>query len=224
MFAKIALAGEKIEYCGLPYPIPGERLILEPGHPCAALYETEANKHIDKDDDVAEDFRLVNVFYSKRRGADIYIWFENGKYKWGMIPAVHSLDRQVGTIGCSIAWSLEAEAKAQQMLGTMLSHHAFRCYLLTGSFLESSNRSRVSYIFRRLRPTVAIVPGASDGSSMRILAALCMHPLGYYAGTFAGGLVPTDDVIAHLLMMRSDEHLFWKRCNQHNPSHPNAGM
>lgn len=32
------------------------------------------------------------------------------------------------------------------------------------------------------------------------------------------------DVIAHLALMRGDEHMFWKRSNQHPPYRPEAGL
>lgn len=59
---------------------------------------------------------------------------------------------------------------------------------------------------------------------MRILACLCLHPLGYYRGSWSGAMVPTDDVIAHLLMVRGDEHDFWRKANQHRPDAPEAGL
>jgi hypothetical protein len=107
----------------------------------------------------------------------------------------------------------------------MLSHHNFRQYMLTGMFLEKSKRSGVIYMFRRLKPTVAIAasPGI-ESDHMRILACLCAHPIAYYAGSWAGAMVPTDDVIAHLAMMRGDERMFWARCNQHPPHRPEAGL
>lgn len=39
-----------------------------------------------------------------------------------------------------------------------------------------------------------------------------------------GGSAPsataTDDVIAHLVLMRTDEHLFWRKANQHGELMP----
>jgi len=59
---------------------------------------------------------------------------------------------------------------------------------------------------------------------VRILACLCAHPIGFYTGSWAGALVPTDDVMAHLLLVRGDEHEFWKQCNQHHPLAPESGL
>lgn len=37
-------------------------------------------------------------------------------------------------------------------------------------------------------------------------------------------MTPTDDVIAHLTLMRGDEPMFWRRANQHGPDRPEAGL
>lgn len=208
------------EYCGLPTPINGEKLILEPRHPAAKIY---AKYEVKEPDD--EGVKLVNVFYSYRHRCDIVIWRESdGKTDWGRIAALNHIKHDFSTMGCSVAWSLESEMKAQKTLGKMLAPHIFKMYLLTGMFPETSKRSGVTYIFRRLRPTVALRPGKTEESSMRILCALCLHPIGYYADTWAGSMCPTDDVMAHLLLMRGDEHMFWKRANQIPPHRPNAGL
>lgn len=102
-------------------------------------------------------------------------------------------------------------------LQTLIKPHLWNAYALTGSFLETSTRSGITYLFRRCRPTIAI-------SSRRVLCTLCLHPIGYYSESHAGSLCPTDDAIAHLLMMRADEHLFWRRANQHAPFRPESGL
>lgn len=93
---------------------------------------------------------------------------------------------------------------------------------MTGAFIETSPRSGVTYMFRRLRPTLAIKAGP-DGD-LRILCGLCLHPIGYYAGTWGGAMCPTDDVIAHLCLMRGDEPKFWANSNQHEANHPACGV
>jgi hypothetical protein len=94
--------------------------------------------------------------------------------------------------------------------------------MLTGMFVERSRRSGISYVFRKLRPTLALKAGKDD--RMGLLAALCMHPIGYYDGSWAGAMCPTDDVIAHLMLMRGDEHMFWRRANQHPAWSQEAGI
>jgi hypothetical protein len=57
-----------------------------------------------------------------------------------------------------------------------------------------------------------------------VRCTLCLHPIGYYANSWAGAMCPTDDVIAHLMMMRADEPMFWRKANQHPPHRPEAGL
>jgi hypothetical protein len=105
-------------------------------------------------------------------------------------------------------------------------------YTCTGQFLETSKRSGLTYLFRRLRPTVVLTgQGASSDQftgevtpGMRILTCLCLHPIAYYANSYCGAMVPTDDVIAHLLYMRADEHLYWRRANHHTAGSVLAGL
>ena len=207
------------EWCGLPIQIQGETLILEPRHPAAKVYQSFAPKPED------EGEKIINTFYSHRDRCDVVIWEErDGKRDWGRIPALNHISHDLSTVGCSAAWSLEAELKAQKTLKKLVKPHIWEMYMLTGMFLETSARSGVTYIFRRLKPTVALRPGKTENSSMRILCCLCLHPIGYYAESWAGAMVPTDDVMAHLLLMRGDEKMFWKRANQIAPHRPNAGL
>lgn len=92
---------------------------------------------------------------------------------------------------------------------------------MTGGFIETSKRSGVTYLFRRLRPTLAL---KDNNGEMKILCALCLHSIGFYRGTWAGALCPTDDVISHLVMMRGSEAKFWAHANQHHPVRPEAGI
>ena len=36
-------------------------------------------------------------------------------------------------------------------------------------------------------------------------------------------MCPTDDVVAHLMLMLGDEHLFWRKANQRPPYQPKPG-
>lgn len=223
------MAADKDEWAGLPVPLMGERLTIEKSY-FGAEMQDEINRltmrggpslrvcHID---DEAEQTALRNTFWSSRHRCEIRVWQIGGRFVWDMIPGVHHFDQDLTTLGCADAWSLETEQRALEALRTMVTHQAFRQYLLTGSFLESSKRSKVAYMFRRLRPTVAI---SSSTGRLRILASLCQHPIAYYQGSWAGAMCPTDDVLSHLMLMRGDEHMFWKRSNQHPPHRPEAGL
>lgn len=207
-------------------PLDGERLVIDPSYPWAKVLSEFKAPNTDED----EGWSLINKWYSRRWRCEILIMKDpDGKIVHGKLPAFHHISYDLGTLGCSVAWGIEQEARAVRLLGTMLRHHQFKAYMLTGMFLETSSRSGTMYLFRRLKPTVALSPGPtrnwqSSEDSATVLAALCMHPIAHYAGTWAGAMCPTDDVIAHLTLMRGDEHMFWKRCNQHPPHRPEAGL
>lgn len=203
-------------------PLDNQRLVIEPSFPNAEALASIGLGELTEPE--PKDARLRNQWFSHRLHCRVAIYEEGGKIKWGKIPAIHHLTQDLQTLGCADAWGIDQEMRAMQLLGDLVSPRAFRQYILTGSFLETSKKSRVTYLFRRLKPTVAIVPGKTESDYMHILAALCMHPIAYYAGSWGGAMCPTDDVIAHLMLMRADEHMFWKRCNQHPPHTPEAGL
>lgn len=221
------IGDEKSEWAGIPMPLDGERLIVEPTYPKAeALMKMGAGSATADDDD--DGWRLRNKWYSLHHRSDVILMEKDGKVDWGKLPAFHHISYDLTTLGCSDAWGIEQEVRATQLLDGIVSPRQMKQYMLTGMFLERSARSGVTYLFRRLKPTIAIAarPGMIDkpGESMRILCALCMHPIAYYAGSWAGAMCPTDDVVAHLSMMRGDEKMFWRRCNQHPPYRPEAGL
>jgi hypothetical protein len=221
--ALFEIAAQRGDWAGIPMPLDGEQLIIEPSYPKAKeLMSIGAKPPVDN-----EGWSVRNSWYSSQRRSRIHIAEREGKFAWFASPAFHHISHDLSTLGCSDAWGLEQEQRALQLLATMVRHRAMKQYVLTGMFLERSARSGVTYLFRRLKPTVAIAarPGMpDDGAGMRILCCLCMHPIAYYAGSWAGAMCPTDDVIAHLAMMRGDERMFWKRCNQHVPHLPEAGL
>lgn len=226
------------EWQGIPVPLPDFRLRLCPGHPLAG--KIAAAEEIIRDRDLRPDAPrddsgdvVVNRWFSHSRNA--WIWLvrnaRTGRHEAFVEPVApdQSMSRltfALNTIGAAAAWTVRAEATAMEKLAGLLTDHQMCQYFLTGSFLETSKRSRVSYMFRRLRPTVAMTPRGQDASRdvMRCLAVLCLHPIGYYEGTWAGAMTPTDDVIAHLLLMRGDEPGFWRQANQHAPWTPEAGL
>lgn len=240
-------------WAGIPMPLTGERLIVEksyPGaevlsgigapkaatacHDCATPIGAEHAEQCRRFEpgvavgpqDADDGWSHINEWYSPRWRCNIVIMRDpNGRIVHGKIPAFHHITYDLHTLGCSDAWGLEQEQRALQLLGGMVRHRQMKQYILTGMFLETSRRSGVTYMFRRLKPTVAVAPSNGDeNASMRILACLCMHPIAYYDGSWAGGMCPTDDVVAHLSLMRADEHLYWRRSSQHPPYKPEAGL
>lgn len=225
------------DWQGIPVPLGEETpLVLAPGHPLRDFYAkhdqadmTEVN--IIVADDVPDDEEIVNHWFCRKRNVDVYVARGGGRYYAITVPVSpdRSMDRLtmwLMTMGAADAWDLDAEHRARATLREMLTERQWMHYDLTGSFFETSPRSRVTYVFRRLRPTLALSPRSRSGreTTMQCLAVLCMHSVGYYARSWAGCQVPSDDVIAHLTMMRGDEAYYWRVTNQHPPSSPQAGL
>ena len=208
------------EWAGIPMPLADTRLVVEPTYPKAAELAAIGAGEVEKLDGVT----IRNRFWSSRLRSEIVIWDESGKLQWGRLSSFNSLPFALSTLGCADAWGIEQEHNAIRTLGGMVSHRQLKQYLLTGMFLETSQRSKLTYLFRRLRPTVVLDARQKDATSTRVLAALCLHPIAYYEGSWAGAMCPTDDVIAHLALMRGDEVMFWRRANQHPPHRPEAGL
>jgi hypothetical protein len=210
------------DWAGIPMPLDGHRLVIEPRYPQGAgLAAIGAPPPRELDDRT----RIRNSWWSDRLRGEVYIFEDDGKIQFVVDRKFHHFAFDLQTLGCSIAWGIEQEGTAVHLLGTLVRHHQFKQYMLTGMFLEKSKRSGLTYMFRRLKPTVVIdARDESDGHSARILTTLCLHPIGYYSGSWAGAMCPTDDVVAHLMLMRGDEHMFWKRSNQHHPIRPEAGL
>lgn len=178
-------------------------------------------------DDEGLILKLVNSWYCFARGCEVLV-FENplnGHSIHCTISVAQPGQKMAYWLSVLEAttgvWSLEAELAALTRLQSLVTEHAYKCYMIGGCFLETSKRSGVCYVFRKGRPTIAMV---ADHGQMRILSVLCLHPIGYYQGTWAGVMVPTDDVIAHLVMMRGDEHLFWRKAHQHHSWDIMAGI
>ena len=224
-----AVALERDEWAGYPLPIRDFPLRLNPRQPMAAMLQGayfEGEKIRGRDEESAPSPTVRNEWYSHRYQARVMISEVEGHLRVLMAPAVGTRNTlTINTLGvaASPAWTAEAEFTAMEKLQALITPHAWTCYVLTGGFLESSDRSGVTYFFRKLRPTLAL-KATADRSDTKILAALCLHPIGYYEGTWGGVMVPTDDVIAHLTLMRGDEADFWRQANQHPAWAPEAGI
>lgn len=218
------IARDKDEWAGIPMPLSDAELVVEPTYPNAtALMAMTAP---DPEEELPEGVVVRNQWWSHKLRRQVFVWQEpDGKVKgWAAPYGNKGVNFELATLGASVAWGIEQEANAVRLLGQLLKHHAFKMYLLTGMFLETSKRSGVTYLFRKLRPTVAIDSRCDGKKSARVLAALCLHPIGYYKSSWAGAMCPTDDVIAHLMLMRGDEAMFWRRANQHAPGTPAAAI
>ncbi len=214
------------EWAGAPMPIDGIPLVMEKRYPFPGLNGQCFGKIVGKEDERTEsDPIVINSWYCDKHNARVYIVQDSdGKRRHVMVPEFGGsrLDLAVRTLGAVMAWGDDTEGHALEKLRSMITAHAFKCYTFTGGFLETSKRSGVTYFFRRLRPTIALKE--QPGIGMKTMAVLCLHPLGYYEGTFAGVMCPTDDVIAHLTLMRGAEPLFWRKANNHPSWKASSGL
>jgi len=211
---------------GIPLPIPGIGLDLHPAFPRARELADIFDKPREPTPTPVGLFRR-NIFWSSRRQGYVHIWSEGGELgkggalMWKLLKGPTRLEMDAQTMRASVAWGARQEWKAYEKLSTHIDLDRFKRYAMCGMFEETSRRSGVRYRFRRLKPTIAI---SDRNGQERILACLCLHPIGYYKGSFGGAMVPTDDVIAHLLIMRTDEAGFWRDANHHSPDSAAAGL
>jgi hypothetical protein len=219
------------DWSGLPVPVPGLNLVLEPRYKHQALsefrwkecYDEDGVRHAIEDEPKpgpSEDTRVNSWWNDKYKLNIIVIKNKQGHARFG-VRFEERLAFTIRTLDAAVAWPVEAEQKAQKKLASLVPEHVFELYLLTGHFAEESKRSKVTYLFRRGRPTIAL---RQTEEYSHALCALCLHPIGYYGNTWAGVMCPTDEVIAHLLMMRGSEEKFWANANQHPVDHPSAGV
>ena len=207
------------EGCWSGFPMLDDklRLVVEPRFPHQKLNGARLGGR-EEPAPPPDDCEIVNSWHSLEKSAMIYILRDKttGRREAVCLPDNAPGERlrlRLNTLGASRNWSLAAEIAAQERLQELISPYQFKLYVLTGGFLESSKRSKVMYWFRRGLPTVALGPGL--GEEAKPLCALCLHPIAHYEDSHAGAMVPSDDVLAHLLMMRCSEQLLWRKANQH---------
>ena len=221
----------KKDWSGIPVPGEGLTLVLEPRYKHAALstfrwkefYDEHGVRHAIEEPPTPElsEFRRVNSWWNERYQLTIVV-IKDKQGRARFYP--HGDDRlafTIRTLDAAAAWPVEAEQRALKKLASLIPGDAFDQYQLTGHFPEMSERSRLTYLFRKGRPTIALRQNEEVNYA---LCALCLHPIGYYGDTWAGVMCPTDEVIAHLLMMRGSEEKFWANANQHPIDHPAAGV
>lgn len=196
------------------------------GHGVPFAFAHKDGVHTCSTKDVENATYLVNKWRPYPSEVSVYR-DEKGAFKvrW---PIAHErlkivLDTMMTRAG---AVSAESEFKAMECLLPKINESQWECYVLSGMFPETSKRSGVTYILRKGLPTLAMrmVPRPEGGEQRNFLAALCLHALAWYEGTFVGSYPPTDEVINHLMMIRGDEHGFWKKSVQHGITDPLAGI
>lgn len=219
------IAEESGEWCGAPVPIDSYPLSIAKGYVFQGLdgvkfgeddaYETAVSAVTEA---VEDKLKIINSWYCPQRGGEVVVYELNGVRKFFidydfLDRTAKALRRHLAAFEVANVQDYKAELKAMEKLQEMLNPAMFASYVLHGTFLETSKRSKVTYMFRKSRPTIAL--GWGTTGEMKFLAGLCLHPIGYYEGTFLGCMVPTDEIISHLVMMRAREDFFWRKANHH---------
>jgi hypothetical protein len=229
------VAEEIGEWAGLPIPLDDHHVVFENTHPLADAYLYSLKKPESEEISIActgKFWMPENEWIDQwGRRIELLVDVESGERSYAIRrynSPIGRLDMQLRTMMTAQAWDLEAEFAAREKLRELLTERQYHSYEMTGAFHEVSKRSTITYIFRKLRPTIALADwhktGATGKDKYKIIACLCMHPIAYYQSTFSGALTPTDDVIAHLLTMRGDEHYFWRKANNHDFNEPESGI
>lgn len=225
------LALEKLgtEY-GLPLPsmyAMNRQMVMAKGVPLRHVIERPARTELEES--LAGKIKVRNS-WSKLGDAEIAIVeTEEGPFAFPRYHAGWRLQKLLDTsfLRSGTSQTAEAELRAMESLKQRINNRQWESYILSGIFPEKSERSDIHYFFRKGYPTIAasyhegIKPGYDQG---HILACLCLHPIGYYQGSYCGMMCPTDEVICHLLLMRSDERKYWSQCGQWSASDPRSGI
>lgn len=210
------LAAHADEYAGIPATFNNAQVVIHPSYSFAKVFNAKSQPK-------SEEKQPVNSWLHSNGYYHVAIYHRaNGKAYHEKFTGFNGIRLLFSTIEVSAGWTIENEQRALEKLRGMIPPHLFEMYQLTGQFLETSKRSGLAYIFRRLRPTVVLTP--HRGNEMSVLCCLCLHPMGYYKNSWGGVMVPTDEVVAHLTLMRGDEYTFWKQANQHPAYRKESGL
>lgn len=227
---------------GIPVPASGEmkdnHLVMAPGVPLRHIIA--ANQQMERQRGVRQRFEagpreaaleMINSGVLVRNSWDVIgdqtvcvLDTPEGPMFYPRYHAVQRMAKLIRTLGTRMEshLSVEAELRAQQSLKAKINDAQWRCYVLNDAFMERSPRSDLHYVFRKGYPTLVISHHGYEGG--RALAALCLHPMGFFQYTHAGLMTPTDEVICHLLMMRADEHKFWAKSGQWRVTDTRSGI
>ena len=219
------------DWSGMPLPVPGLDLVVEPRYRRKDItefrwkecYDEDGTKHAIEEPPPSppSEWKWVNSWWNARYQLNVVL-VQNAQGRAEVrFMFEDRLEFTLRTLQAAAVWPVEAERKAQQKLATLVSQEQIDLYELTGHFTEVSKRSDLTYLFRKGRPTVVM---KECGETFKLLCALCLHPIGYYGDTWAGVMCPTDEVIAHLLMMRGSEEKYWANANQHPLDRAGAGV
>lgn len=139
------IAARRGDWAGIPMPLEGLPLVVEPKWPDAEEF-MKIGMPEEKPGD-AEGCKFRNSFIIRSKQQEVYIWEEDGKINWGRLTTANRLSMDMSVLGAADAWGIEQEHNALMLLCDLILHRQFKQYFLTGCFLEQSKRSGVHYFF-----------------------------------------------------------------------------
>ena len=213
------LAVRRGEYAGAAIPMKGHTMIVANDR----LLLSRLTQILNRKRPDPEDRWTVKNRWQRTTAYATVIWEKDGVRE---TTVSNFWTERLGLLSASIsarrAVLPEAELNAMTRLFDYLDVDAKRDYILSGVIPEIG-RSGTTYFLRKGLPTLAFLPNRGDVDH-RTAVVLCTHPLGYYTATHTGLMPPSDEVLAHLLMIRADEHYFWRKANQLPITDPRAAV
>src|ERR1700761_7083832 len=104
------VARQRGDWAGIPMPLQGMPLIIEPKFPNADGLSA-IGREDEKETPLPEGIQERNFFWSFVRKSYVCIWQEpDGRILWGPYSGQHRIDIAVKTMGASDAWGIEQES------------------------------------------------------------------------------------------------------------------
>jgi hypothetical protein len=135
------------DWSGLPVPVPGLPLVLEPRykHKCLEnfrwkeCYDENGVREEVHDEPIQgpTQSRWINSWWNAKYQVNITVLRDHdGRVRFTFSP-VDRLSFTIRTMDAAAAWPFEAEQKALQKLATLIPRHLYELYCLTGHFRRS---------------------------------------------------------------------------------------
>jgi len=138
------------DWSGIPVPVPGFDLVLEPRYKHQGLSEF-CWKECSDEDGVCQPieqeppsqpsvFRMVNSWWNAKYQVNIIVVKDKQGRARFTVRFEDRLAFAIRTLDAAVAWPVEAEQKALKKLSSLIPPEQFDLYVLTGHFPEMSRR------------------------------------------------------------------------------------
>jgi hypothetical protein len=185
----------------------------------------------------------VRVFHVQTPGK-LFVGFKSRIVPKITERASREVEIFLNTVKQTEEYDIEAEKRALSLLKRLIEtskdvdDQEWNRYQIAGFIKYKSPRSGLTYYIRKMKPTLVfrerkvidlgelgiIWRSGMKPESRGFLASICLHPAAYRTSSFAGLLVPTDDVVTHLTKILADEAGFWSEGEHHDVHDVEAGV